>query len=118
NIYLSTSVGGTFAGNVGGTANTHQTNIIGAENVFLAKIDKNFNYEWGTYFGGRNKSGIFHNNDGGNTKVEEIKCDEDGNIIIAGRTDALEKIATPGTYKLNNSNDWNDMYIAKFTPQG
>lgn len=118
NIYLSTSIGKTFTGNVEGTINTHQTNIIGEENVFLAKIDKNFNYQWGTYFGGRNKSGIFYNNDGGNTRVEEIKCDEDGNIIFAGRTDASEKIATPGTHQQNNSNDWNDMYIAKFTPQG
>ncbi len=118
NIYLSTSSGKSFAGNVGGNTNTHQTAIIGAENVFLAKIDRNFNYQWGTYFGGRNRDGIFYNNDYGNTKVEEIKCDEDGNIIIAGRTDALEKIATPGTHKQNNSNDYNDMYIAKFAPDG
>ena len=118
NLYLASSLGKTFTGNVEGTLNTHQTKIIGASNVFLVKIDKNFNYKWGTYFGGRNKSGLFYNNDAGETEVEEIKCDEDGNVIIAGGTNALEKIATPGTHMLNNSNDWHDMYIAKFTPQG
>ncbi len=118
NLYLASSLGKTFTGNVEGTLNTHQPKIIGASNVFLVKIDKNFNYQWGTYFGGRNKSGLFYNNDAGETEVEEIKCDEDGNLIIAGGTNALEKIATPGTHMLNNSNDWHDMYIAKFTPQG
>lgn len=118
NVYLATSMVKTFTGNVIGSPNTHQTGIIGSTNAFLLKIDKNFNYIWGTYFGGNNRYGILYNQDGGRTDIKEVTCDELGNIIIAGSTSAIEKIATPGTHMENISNDWVDMYIAKFSIDG
>jgi hypothetical protein len=101
-----------------GTAGTHQQTLTGEGNMYLAKLDSNFQFV-GTYYGGRNAYGILYNSNEGRTTVSDLKVDKDNNIVLLGNTDANEKISTPGTHQtIRTSNVGNDIFLTKFTPTG
>ncbi|WP_426482592.1 T9SS type B sorting domain-containing protein [Chryseobacterium sp. R2ACT005] len=119
NIYLAGDVyqGYNITGN--GTAGTHQQTLIGEGNTFLAKLDSNFQFLWGTYYGGRNAYGIQHNYNEGRTIVRDLKVDKDNNVVLLGNTDANERISTSGTHQpIRTSNLGDDIFLTKFNPAG
>ncbi|MGH1517471.1 T9SS type B sorting domain-containing protein [Chryseobacterium sp. JK1] len=119
NIYIAGDVYQGYNISGLGTVGTHQQTLIGYGNMYLAKLDSNFQFLWGTYYGGRNAYGIQFNSDEGKTTVRDLKVDKNDNIILLGNTDANEKIATPGTHQTTRtSNLGNDIFLTKFSPTG
>lgn len=101
------------------TPGVHQPNMIGYGNAYLAKLNSNFQFQWGTYFGGKNGYGIQYNSDEGKTNIRDFKIDKNNNIILLGNTDSHEKISTPGTHQTTRtSNLGNDIFLTKFSPTG
>lgn len=101
------------------TPGVHQQNIIGYGNAYLAKLNSNFQFQWGTYFGGKNGYGIQYNSDEGKTNIRDLKIDQNNNVILLGNTDSHEKISTPGTHQgIRTSNLGNDIFLTKFSPAG
>ncbi|UMQ42806.1 T9SS type B sorting domain-containing protein [Chryseobacterium sp. Y16C] len=119
NIYLTGDVYRNYNTSGPGTTGTHQQNIIGEGNTYLGKLNSNFQFQWGTYYGGRNWYGILHNMNEGFSRVSDLKIDQDGNIILLGNTNAQEKIATSGTHQpAYTGQTGNDIYLTKFNPNG
>lgn len=119
NIYVTGDVYRGYNTSGQGTIGTNQQGIIGEGNTYLAKLDNNFQFLWGTYYGGRNGYGLLYNSNEGVTTVSDLKVDKDNNIILLGNTDAREKISTPGTHQPQYpTNTGNDIYLTKFTPTG
>ncbi|WP_242800969.1 DUF7948 domain-containing protein [Chryseobacterium aahli] len=119
NIYLTGDVYRNYNTTGQGTTGTHQQNIIGEGNTYLGKLNSNFQFQWGTYYGGRNWYGILHNMNEGFTRAADLKVDQDGNIILLGNTSAQENITTPGTHQSSYiGQTGNDIYLTKFNPNG
>lgn len=119
NIYLTGDVYRNYNTTGLGTTGTHQQNIIGDGNTYLGKLNSNFQFQWGTYYGGRNWYGILHNMSQGFSRVTDLKVDKNGDIILLGNTDAQENITTPGSYQSSYTGQTgNDIYLAKFNPSG
>ncbi|HAO08276.1 MAG TPA: hypothetical protein DCQ50_15130, partial [Chryseobacterium sp.] len=101
------------------TPGVHQQNIIGYGNAYLAKLNSNFQFQWGTYFGGKNGYGIQYNSNEGKTNIRDFKIDQNNNIILLGNTDSHEKISTQGTHQTTRTSDLGkDIFLAKFSPTG
>lgn len=119
NLYLGTNVGYTFTDIWQATPGTHQIDIIGNGNTCLMKFNKDFKYEWGTFYGGLNYYGDFHNIREGYTSLRGLEVNTNNEIIIAGVTNAIEKIATLGTHQNKISGNYTqDMFITKFNANG
>lgn len=63
--------------------------------------------DWGTYFGGSQAE-----------SANDIACDPDGNIYMAGNTSSLNNIATSGAHQTVFSGANGDAYLAKFDSTG
>jgi hypothetical protein len=105
NLYLTGSAG-TITGTCVVTPGAHQVVANGSGDAFLAKFDPNGNRIWGTYFGG--------------DYFEAGHCcttDKVGNVFIAGHTNSINNLATPGCHQPNSSIG-TDGFLAKFTTNG
>jgi len=119
NIYVAGDVHRDYNNSGPGTAGTHQQTVIGESNAYLAKINSNFQFLWGTYYGGKNGYGLQYNSNEGTTSSTDLKIDNDNNVILLGNTNAHERISTPGTHQtIRTSNIGNDIFLTKFTPTG
>lgn len=103
NVYV---IGSTKSTNAISTTGSYQTNNAGANDVYIAKYDKDGNRVWSTYFGGTD-------DDIG----QSIDLDLNGNIFITGQTYSTNGIATVGSHQnVNNGNG--DAFVAKFSNNG
>lgn len=119
NIYVAGDVHTNYNTTGQGSAGTHQQTIIGEANIYLAKLNSNFQLLWGTYYGGRNGYGIQYNSNEGKTTIRDLKVDKDNNLILLGNTDSHERISTPGTHQTQRtSNLGNDIFLTKFNSGG
>jgi gliding motility-associated-like protein len=119
NIYVASDDYKLYSVHPDTTPGVHQQNIIGYGNAYLAKLNSNFQFQWGTYFGGKNGYGMQYNSDEGKTNIKDFKIDQNNNIILLGNTDSHEKISTPGTHQTTRtSNLGNDIFLTKFSPTG
>ena len=89
------------------TPGAHQTTYGGgAYDAFLAKFSTEGTLVWGTYYGGSDY-------DFGTA----VCCDHSGSVYLAGITQSLTNIATPGAYQTANNGD-DDVFLAKFDSTG
>ncbi|MGY5863722.1 MAG: hypothetical protein RTV41_03910 [Candidatus Thorarchaeota archaeon] len=85
--------------------NAHQSDYAGGGDVFLVKVNSEFQVEFYTYFGG---SGL--------EEPMALTVDPDGNIILAGGTNSDNlTILNPIQDELNGTSD---AFVAKFNPSG
>lgn len=118
NIIIGTNIGYNFTDIWQGTPNTHQIDLIGDANAFIMKIDKNYNYLWGTFYGGLDNNGQVNNTRSGKTILRGLEINKN-EIVIAGVTDSSEKISTQGSHQENISGVYTqDMFISKFDLNG
>ncbi len=106
-----------FAGNtnayVGMTSNNgvHQSSFTlsdsNTRDGFLSAFDFDGNFLWGTYFGGPEADFI-----------QDMAFDDEGNVLVVGRTKSLEGIASPGAYMENPMSEFESGFLASFTPEG
>lgn len=75
--------------------------------VFLVKLNNLGIREWATYYGGN-----------GNDELLSLCLDSSNNIYISGQTSSTDVMSTPGSHQINNSNNSNDGFIAKFDSTG
>ncbi|MBK9285935.1 MAG: SBBP repeat-containing protein [Sphingobacteriaceae bacterium] len=105
NIYIT---GFTNSLNNIATFPSHQPFFAGGiDDGFLAKLSPNATtLIWGTYFGGS-----------GDDRGDVLEINQDGNIIIAGKTTSSNSYTTPGCYQpAMGSSD--DCYLASFDSNG
>jgi hypothetical protein len=100
------------------TANTNQTTLNGAQDVFLAKLNATGTARlWGTYFGG-NQTEV----------VNDIYINSSDEIIITGGTNSFTGLSTLGAHQTSNlatnsgagfpTANSNSIYLALFSPLG
>jgi predicted SpoU family rRNA methylase len=78
----------------------------GGDDIFIAKFNANGTRIWATYYGGN-----------GDDYGYGITTDSSGNLIITGKTNSANAIATTGSYQTTfNGNA--DAFIAKFNVNG
>jgi len=102
-VYL---VGYSNSDNTISTLGTHQVNLGGGNDVFIAKFNNFGERIWGTFFGG-----------GGNDIGYSITCDNLGNIYLTGYTHSTTAIATEGAHKATHGGS-SDAFLAKFNSNG
>lgn len=115
NIYVGGYTGSTSDILYGNSFDTQYGNLNDAyaTEAFLAKLDKNGNIKWSTYYGGENEDFI-----------TSLEIGPDSKLYVLGYTNSLNDIATEGTYKPNltmngsQTNDRIDSFIVKFDLQG
>ena len=91
------------------TTGAHQTILTHkfATDVFVAKLDENGNKLWATYYGGDEAD-----------QAVNVALDTFGNVFLSGFTRSTTGIATQGAYQETYAGGGEDIYIAKFTPEG
>jgi uncharacterized repeat protein (TIGR01451 family) len=89
------------------TNGVHQSSYAGGIDSFLAKFDSNGNRIWGTYHGGDDWDEFW-----------DCTVDNDGNIILAGRTESLSGIATLNAPSTQYSGGDNDGIVVKLNSSG
>ncbi|MEX1188150.1 MAG: SBBP repeat-containing protein [Bacteroidia bacterium] len=83
-----------------------QSDISGSsDDGFLVKFDNDGQFKWGTYFGGSNYDDLYG-----------IATDNSFNVYIAGGTQSLAGIATPGSFQSEIASS-SDGYLVKFFDQ-
>ena len=105
NIYITGGSRSTES-NVLTSPGAYRESITGDLDAFLMKFDKDGNKVWGTFFGGKELD-----------KGITIVLDQENNIIIAGRTESTDNIASDGAHQATYNGD-TDGYIAKFNNSG
>lgn len=101
NVYLS----GLTASTTGiSTPGTHQQSGGGLQNTegFLVSFSPDGTRRWGTYYGGSNQD-----------QINSCKVNNSGEIIISGKTNSANNIATPGAYRSDLYNCSWDGFVAK-----
>jgi hypothetical protein len=89
------------------TAGAYQTSIAGLREAYLAKFTASGTRIWGTYIGGSNHEYLY-----------SVKCDQSGNVLVAGGTGSSTGIATSGAHQtVNNGGMW-DSFLMKFNTNG
>lgn len=83
-------------------------------------IDPELRLEWGTYYGGSGKESGQYNvetNAGYWAYGVSVATDKAGNVYLYGTTNSINNIATTGAHQATIS-DGNNVYLAKFGPEG
>jgi hypothetical protein len=89
------------------TAGAYQTSIAGLREAYLAKFTASGIRVWGTYIGGSDHEYLY-----------SVKCDQSGNVLVAGGTGSSSGIATSGAHQtVNNGGLW-DSFLMKFNTNG
>jgi hypothetical protein len=100
-------IGQTVSTNLIATLGAHQTMHGGGwDDVFIVKFNTNGVRQWATYFGGS-----------ATDIATEIATDMNGNIIITGRSESTNAIATTGAQQIIFGGV-SDAFIAKFNTNG
>jgi hypothetical protein len=82
----------------------------GAADVFVAKIDPATGRTvWGTYLGGSGNE---------STETHELAVDGDGHAYVAAATTSRDFPTTPGTFQTEHGGGFNDVFVAKLSPDG
>ena len=105
NVYIT----GNFAFNVDfdPSASVAELVSLGSNDVFIAKYDSNGNYLWAKNFGGKKSD-----------EGKGIALDKSGNFYVTGTyRDTVDIDPSASTYQLISSGS-NDVFIAKFNPNG
>jgi hypothetical protein len=84
----------------------------GATDAFLAKFSPSGNLVWSTFYGGTSPAGIVNSD-----YAYAVKCDDSGNVYMAGQTNSTDNIATAGSYQPVLSG-LADAYVVKFDSTG
>ena len=85
------------------TSGAHQISLGGADDAFIVKFDGNGTRQWATYFGGSNDDDGYC-----------IATDKVGNVLLAGRTNSTNSIATSGAHQTTLGS----IFISKFNSAG
>lgn len=108
NVYFSGRT--VTSGTIIATSGTHQTNLAGSDDAFLAKFNENGLRLWGTFYGGTDtETGI------------SCAAEAKGNIYLTGLTRSTTGIATSGTFRSSHSTFSGsnyDGYLVKFNSNG
>ncbi|RYE10308.1 MAG: hypothetical protein EOP51_33140, partial [Sphingobacteriales bacterium] len=94
------------------TVGAYQTVPGDVADIFISKFDSTGNRIWGTYLGGTNPTAFSPYDE-----VWGMEIDGTGNIVVAGITNSVNNIATPGSYQPawgGNSQG----FICKYDPTG
>lgn len=104
NVYI----GGVTSSTTGiSTPGSHQpTYGGGARDAFLAKFNSDGVLQWGTYVGGS----------GANTP-SSVSCDSNGHVNIAGESNDVNNISTPGSFQPTRAGGW-DAFLVQFDTAG
>ncbi|HYD20730.1 MAG TPA: SBBP repeat-containing protein [Flavipsychrobacter sp.] len=82
--------------------------------AYIARFDTSGNRQWGTFFGGTSNIG--------GTRIDQLCCDNSGNIIVSGYTDDTSGMVTSGCHQSSyggaGGQYTGDGIIAKFSPTG
>jgi hypothetical protein len=105
NVYIA---GRTTCSNNIATAGSHQADIDGPTNIYLAKFSPAGGLLWATYYGSD-----------GTSMVSDIACDVSGNVYITGHTaDALPGFTTAGSHQDAMAGGIADAFLIKFSGSG
>lgn len=87
----------------------------GEYDAFLVKFASSGTRLWSTYFGGNNPSASYKYDD-----VWDLTIDGSGNVLIAGETNSLSNIATPGAHQMSDPTPATgaSSFLAKFNSSG
>lgn len=90
---------------------SHQDVFGGIEDAFLVKFNLNGQRQWATYYGGSQ------------TEIgNDVTCDKNGDIYLVGRTNSINNMTTPGSYRDTyiqyNMAYGTNGFIAKFNSAG
>jgi len=88
------------------TPGSHQPEIGGADDAFLARFDSNGVRQWGTYYGGS-----------GNEFAYSCMTGRSNDIFITGFTTSTSNVSTPGAYQPALAGDA-DGFLVKFNADG
>lgn len=109
NVYIA----GSSSSQIGiATAGSHQDALVGMSDAFIAKFSPSGARIWGTYYGGNSPVGVMNSD-----IISIIKCDDSGNVYIAGSTNSIDNIASVGAYQTTYSGV-TDIFVAKFDSTG
>lgn len=89
------------------TSGAHQVNSGSYFDSFIVKFNGNGVRQWGSYYGGT-----------GDEWTESCNIDALGNILVFGRTNSPNNIATPGAHQMSFLGYFFDAFIAKFNSSG
>lgn len=104
NIYVS---GETMSTSGIATIGAHQTSNAGNWDNMLVKLSSAGSLIWGTYYGGGSVEGIC-----------KVKCDNTGNVYIAGETTSTTGISSGSSVHRTTHAGAYDVYLAKFDSSG
>jgi hypothetical protein len=113
NIYAAGSTQFTvLVTNYFSTPGSFQQNCVYNFDGFLIKFDSSGHRKWATYYG-----------DSSNDYIHAVVTDSNDNVYVAGKTNSINRITTPGSYQplyagtpLNNPDG--DGFLAKFDSSG
>lgn len=105
-IYIA---GGTMSSNNIGTSGSHQSNLAGQYDAFLAKFDISGSRLWATYYG-----------DTGNENGHFCETDQSGNVYLTGQTTSAANISSLGSHQplFGGGTVNGDGYLVKFNSSG
>lgn len=86
--------------------NSHQSSLLGLSDAVLAKFDNDGELLWSTYLGGDERE-----------NSESVAIDSSGNIYVCGFTTS-GNFPIQGATPFKSSIDSQDVYLARFTPNG
>ncbi|MFM9987594.1 T9SS type B sorting domain-containing protein [Flavobacterium sp.] len=106
NVYIS---GSSDSQNNIATSGTHQSNLNGQRNLFIAKLDTNSNRIWGTYL--TSEAGL------NNSQSCHLAIDSNHNIYVAGDELNNSFIGTAGTFQ-EFKNNYFEGFLVKLNLNG
>jgi uncharacterized protein (TIGR02145 family) len=89
------------------TAGSFQPGTNGGDDGFLVQLDTSGVRQWGTYYGGALDD-----------QINYIKVAPNGRIILAGETQSVTGIASPGAFQTAFGGGNEDAFLGRFYPDG
>ncbi|MBE0647106.1 MAG: hypothetical protein IH596_04900, partial [Bacteroidales bacterium] len=89
------------------TAGSFQPGTNGGDDGFLVQFDTSGIRQWGTYYGGELDD-----------RINYIKVAPNGRIILAGETQSVTGIASPGAFQTAFGGGNQDAFLGRFYPDG
>lgn len=100
-----------------GTSGTYQPDNISVNTVsgFINKFSLDGDRIWGTYISS-DEIGLSFYNDG--IDIFSLDIDANDNVYIAGTTNLIDNVSTPGVYQESFSGGFKDFFLMKFDANG